>query len=43
MGPDIGPNSLKWLSADDNVIKKFNALLKYISLKSKLFKRVMSR
>ena len=32
MGPDLGPNCLKWLSADDNVMKKFNELLKYISL-----------
>ena len=43
MGPDLGPNSLKWLSADDNFMLKFNALLNYISLKSKLFENVISR
>ena len=32
VGPDLGANCLKWLLADDNVMKKFNALLKYISL-----------
>ena len=31
VGPDLGPNYLlKWLSADDNVIKRLNAKLKYI-------------
>ena len=29
-GPDLGPNCLKGLSADDNVISRFNAKLKYI-------------
>ena len=28
--PDLGPNCLKGLSADDNVMLKFNAKLKYI-------------
>ena len=28
--PDLGPNCLKRLSADDNVMFKFNAKLKYI-------------
>ena len=32
MGPDLGPNCLKWLSTDDKVMKRLNALLKYISL-----------
>ena len=31
VGPDLGPNCLKGLSADDNVMLKFNAKLKYIS------------
>ena len=31
-GPDLGPNCLKWLSADENVMLKFNAKLKYIGL-----------
>ena len=31
VGPDLGPNCLKGLSADGNVMKKFNAKLKYIS------------
>ena len=30
VGPDLGPNCLKWLSADDNVMLKFYAKLKYI-------------
>ena len=30
VGPDLGPNCLKGLSADDNVMFKFNAKLKYI-------------
>ena len=30
VGPDLGPNFLKGLSADDNVLFKFNAKLKYI-------------
>ena len=30
VGPDLGPNCLKGLSADDNVMLKFNAKLKYI-------------
>ena len=30
MGPDLGPNCLKGISADDNVMFKFNAKLKYI-------------
>ena len=30
VGPDLGPNRLKGLSADDNVMLKFNAKLKYI-------------
>ena len=30
MGPDLGPNCLKGLSADDNVMFEFNAKLKYI-------------
>ena len=30
MGPDEGLNCLKWLSADDNVILKFEPKLKYI-------------
>ena len=30
MGPDLGPNCLKMLSADDNVMLKFNAKLQYI-------------
>ena len=34
MGPDLGPNCLKGLSADDNVMLKFNAKLKYIGLTS---------
>ena len=38
VGPDLGQNCLKWLSADDNVMKKFNALLKYISLGSNCLK-----
>ena len=28
--PDLGPNCLKGLSADDNVMSRFNAKLKYI-------------
>ena len=28
--PDLGPNCLKGLSADDNVMLKFNAKIKYI-------------
>ena len=28
--PDLGPNCLKGLSADDNVMFKFNAKLQYI-------------
>ena len=34
VGPYLGPNCLKGLSADDNVMLKFNAKLKYISLTS---------
>ena len=30
VGPDLGPNCLKLLSADDNVMLKFNAKLKYV-------------
>ena len=30
MGPGLGPNCLKGLSEDDNVMFKFNAKLKYI-------------
>ena len=30
VGPDLGPNCLKMLSADDNVMLKFNAKLQYI-------------
>ena len=30
VGPDLGPNCLKGLSADDNVMVKFNAKLKYM-------------
>ena len=30
MGPDLGLNCLKWLSADDNVMLKFKSKLKYI-------------
>ena len=30
MGPDLGPNCLKGLLADDNIMLKFNAKLKYI-------------
>ena len=30
-GPDLGPNCLKGLSTDDNVMLRFNAKLKYIS------------
>ena len=34
MGPDLGPNCLKGLSADDNVM--FNAKLKYTSVQLQL-------
>ena len=30
VGPDLGPNCLKGLSADDNVMLRFNAKLKNI-------------
>ena len=30
VGPDLGPNCLKGLSADDNFMLKFHAKLKYI-------------
>ena len=30
VGPELGPNYLKGLSADDNVMFKFNTKLKYI-------------
>ena len=30
VGPDLGPKCLKGLSADDNVMFKFNTKLKYI-------------
>ena len=30
VGPDLGPNCLKGLSADDNVMLKFKSKLKYI-------------
>ena len=30
VGPDLGPNCVKGLSADDNVMFNFNAKLKYI-------------
>ena len=30
VGPDLGQNCLKWLSADDNVMLKFKSSLKYI-------------
>ena len=36
VGPDLGPNCLKGLSADDNVMVKFNAKLKYM-VQLKLF------
>ena len=35
MGPDLGPNCLKGLSADDHVMKKFHLKV--------LFERVISR